>query len=216
MTHIRRIAMPKSFPLKRKGREKYVIAQIGNAKTIPLLLVVRDILNLAKTRREAKILLKAGEILVNNKKIDNEKTSVHLFDTIAISKLQKFYRVILKKNKFSFREISEKESLIRVCKIVSKKILSGGKVQINLDNGYNVLSDLRAAVNDSAIFDFKANKIIKHLPLKEKVNVEIIGGSHVGATGILNKIEGRTAEIKAGNGVIRIPLENVLAIENEK
>ena len=101
MTHLRRIAMPKSFPLKRKGREKYVISQIGNAKTIPLLLIVRDILELAKTRREARTLLKAGEILVNNKKTNNERISVYLFDTITITRLHKFYRVILKKNKFS-------------------------------------------------------------------------------------------------------------------
>jgi small subunit ribosomal protein S4e len=216
MTHLRRIAMPKSFPLKRKGREKYVIAQIGNAKTIPLLIVLRDILKIAKTRREARALLKAGEILVNNRKTDDERISVHLFDSVTITRLQKFFRVILKNNKFSLGEISEKESFTRICKIVSKKILSGGKVQINLDNGYNLPSDLKAAVNDSVIFDFKANKIIKHLPLKEKASVEVIGGSHIGTKGILNKMEGRTAEIKADNSVIKIPLANVLVVENEK
>lgn len=216
MTHLRRIAMPKSFPLNRKGREKYVIAQIGNAKTIPLLLILRDILKIAKTRKEARALLKAGEILVNNKKTVDERISVHLFDTVTIIGLQKFFRVILKNNKFSLVEINEKESLIRVCKIVSKKILSGGKVQINLDNGYNLLSDLKAAVNDSVIFDFKENKIIKHLPLKEKASVEVIGGSHIGTKGILNKMEGRTAEIKTDNSVIKIPLANVLVVENEK
>ena len=200
MTHLRRIAMPKSFPLKRKGREKYVIAQIGNAKT----------------RKEARALLKAGEILVNDRKTNAERISVHLFDTVTIIGLQKFFRVIFKNNKFSMVEINEKESLTRVCKIVSKKILSGGKVQINLDNGYNLMSDLKAAVNDSVIFDFKANKIIKHLPLKEKANVEVIGGSHIGTKGILNKMEGRTAEIKADNSVIKIPLANVLVVENEK
>lgn len=215
MTHLKRIAMPKSFPLRRKGREKFIVSSIGNAREVPLLLILRDICKVAKTRKEAKTLLNAGEILANGKKVSDERLSMHLFDTLSIKKLAKHYRIILKNNKFSIQEISEKESHTRTCKIINKKILSKGKVQLNLDNGYNIISDLKAAANDSVILDFQTGKITRHLPLREKMHVEIIGGSHTGVKGIINRIEGSKAEIKIKEGIITIPIKNILVVENE-
>lgn len=216
MTHLKRIAMPKSFPVRRKGREKFIVSSIGNAREIPLLIMLRDICKLAKTRKEAKTLLRAGEILVNGKKISDEKFSMHLFDTLTIRKLAKHYRVILKNNKFSIEEISEKEVSARICKIIGKKLISKGKIQLNLDNGYNIISDMKASLNDSVLFDFKTNKIAKHLPFKERAHVEVIGGSHIGVKGVINKIEGRKIEIKTKEGIITIPIKNTLAVEDGK
>lgn len=216
MTHLKRIAMPKSFPVRRKGREKFIVSSIGNAGTIPLLLILRDVCKLAKTRKEAKILLRAGDILVNGKKADNEKLVLHLFDRVTVSKLGKTYKVIIRNKKFCVEEADEKEALIRICKIIGKRLIPKGKVQFNLDNGYNIISDLKARVNDSVIFDFKTNKIVKHLPFKEGMHGEIIGGSHTGARGAIIKIEGRSVEIKTKEGIISVPIKNIRAVEDGK
>lgn len=216
MTHLRRIAMPRSFPLKRKGRQKYVVASIGNDRTIPLLLILRDICKVVTTRREARIILRGGDVFVNCKKTCNDKLSINLFDTVSIPRLNKHYRVIFDNNKFALKEISEKESGTRICKIINKKVISKDKVQLNLDNGYNIISDLKAAVNDSIIFDFKTRKILKHLPLKEKVNVEVVGGSHTGLKGIVNEIKENKVELKTEDKKLQIPVKNILVVENEK
>lgn len=216
MTHIRRIAMPKTFPIKRKGTEKYIITSVGNSKKIPVLLILRDILGIAKTKKEAKMLLRDEEIIVNGKRARDERLNLHLFETLRIPKTGKSYKIVMKNRKFAVEEISEKESGSRICKVIGKKLLRKGKIQINLDNGYNILSDINPKVNDSVIFDFKSGKITKHIPLKEKANVEVIAGSHAGFRGTAGRIEGKTAEVKKGSETIKVPAKNVLVIENEK
>lgn len=213
MTHLRRIAMPRSFPIRRKGTEKYIVAAFASESVIPLLPVVRDILGIAKTRREVLILLRNSAIHINGKKTTNEKLGMHLFDTIALPALDKYYRMILKKGKFAVESISEKEASTRICKIINKTKVNKGKVQLNLDNGYNLLADLKAAVNDSVVLDFKTGKIARHLPLKEKASVLIIKGSHSGEQGAVIKIKGNNVEIKINKGNVTIPIKNILVTE---
>ncbi|MEM2969939.1 MAG: S4 domain-containing protein, partial [Candidatus Bathyarchaeia archaeon] len=74
--HLKREAAPGFWPIHRK---KYVwtIKPLPGPHPIhqclPLTLVVREILGLAKTRREAKKIVSQGKILVDGRIIHNER-----------------------------------------------------------------------------------------------------------------------------------------------
>ena len=78
--------------------------------------------------------------------------------------------------------LTENEASCKICKIIGKKILRGGKVQINLHDGKNFLYG-EGKVNDSVLVDLKKNKITKILPLKKGAFVFVISGKHTGEKG---------------------------------
>ena len=188
--HLKRQKAPKTWGVPRKGTAYVVRPQSDLRKGIPLLIVLRDIMKLVKNKKELKKVLHSKKILLNGKEIRNEKNSILLFDVITIVPSSENYKLILSdKGKFSVEKITEKEAEQKVSKIVNKKILKGKKIQLNLSDGRNVLSNLKCRTNDSVIIDFKENKIKKCLELKEKARALVVGGKHIGKKGTISKID---------------------------
>ena len=52
--HNTRSELPKNWPMPRKGTKYFIVANHENSKAIPLLMVLRDILKIVSTRREAR------------------------------------------------------------------------------------------------------------------------------------------------------------------
>jgi small subunit ribosomal protein S4e len=186
--HRKRNELPKSWPVNRKGT-KYVVNS-ANSKEMPILVILRDILKIARTRREVKKAVNDRNLLVDLREVRDEKKSVSLFDTITIVPSKKNYRLILTSNgRLSLDEIKESEASKKIAKIVNKKILKGKKIQLNLSDGKNFISDLKCSVNDSVLINFKDKKIEKCLPLKEKSNAIIVSGKHTGKKGTIKHID---------------------------
>jgi|TARA_Y100000034_G_scaffold19272_2_gene21709 small subunit ribosomal protein S4e len=187
--HLKRQKTPKKWPIPRKGTA-YVVRPNNNLKnSIPILIVLRDILKLAQNRKEVKKAIHSKHILLNNKILKDEKNPMLLFDILSIVPSKKHYRMELsKKGKF---QIKETEINKKISKIINRKILKGKKIQLNLSDGKNFLSDIKCNVNDSVLINLKDKKIEKCIPLKEKAKIIIIGGKHTGETGIINNINSK-------------------------
>ncbi len=190
MSYLKRQEVPVNWPIPRKGTAYVVKPLTELSSSIPLLIILRNILNLAKNRREVKRSLHLNQILLNTKKIKDEKAGLYLFDTLSIIPLKKNYRIELTKNgKFEIKEIKEGESNHKIAKITDKRTLKGKKTQLNLSDGRNFLSDIKCAVNYSVVINLKDGKIEKCLPLKENSKALIIAGKHGGEIGIIKSIE---------------------------
>lgn len=182
--HMKRQMMPTSWPIERKGKT-WVVKPISNIKKgIPILIILRDILKIAQNRKEVKRALHLKKIILNNKLVKDEKMNAVLFDVISIIPLKKYYKInFTEKGKFSLEEINEEESYFKISKVINKKVLRGKKIQLNLSDGRNILSDIKCKVNDSIIFNLKEKKIEKCLELKENSNAIILEGKHKGKKG---------------------------------
>jgi len=156
-------------------------------ESIAILLVLRDMLDFAKTAKEVKKILNAREVLVNGKVVKDKSFPIYLLDVICFPRIKKYFRLLLKGKKFTLEEINEKESNIKPYRVIGKKILKKSKMQLNLSYGRNFLITKQQAkeikVGDCVLVDFRENRIIKHLPLKKGVKVLIVGGKHIGETG---------------------------------
>ncbi|MBU1045476.1 MAG: hypothetical protein KJ915_13905 [Candidatus Omnitrophica bacterium] len=220
MAHIKKTEMPKTWPVPRKGKRKRFVAvpSHGVSKGISLLFLLRDVLDIAKTRKEVRIMTLGGMVKINNKVRHDENFPVNVLDVVSLSAEGKdvFYRLEIVNKKFNLVEIDAKDADSKVVKIVGKKILSGGLVQMNLRDGQNFLSKEKFSVGDSVLLDTKKDKIMKVLSLKVGAKVEIIGGKHAGDKGELVSFEdlvrGRNYEIKLENGIVKLPYKTILVV----
>ena len=207
--YLKRKAMPRSWPIPRKGTA-YVIK--GSERTMPLLTIMRDILGVVKTKKEAKNLMNASEIFVDGRPRKEVAYGVNLFSVISLPKIKKFYRLELNKDKLAIVEIKEKESETKPCKIIGKKTLKKNKQQINLIDGRNILTNEKMKVNDSVIINLKEIKIVKYLQLEKGAEVIIIGGKNMGSTGKISEI-GEKITVKSGEKMLTIMPKNIYVIE---
>ena len=216
MSHLKRQKMPKSWPIARKGT-KYVVRPSFGLKTgVPLLIVLRDMLKIAKNRKEVKIAIHEKKILINNKISKDEKESIQLFDKIGLISSKKYYKMNLSdKGKFILEDIKEEDANQKIAKIINKKILKGKKVQLNLSDGRNFISDIKCKVNDSVSIDFKNKKIKKCLPLEKNAKIVVVAGKHSGKRGSLIELkpERKMAELKINNKKMNILIKHIIVTE---
>jgi len=213
----KRSKMSRNWPIPRKGTKYLADASHSNSKGIPLLFLLREVLKIAKTRKEANYMTRNSEILVNNKARKTETFPVQLFDIIKIKKMKKNFKLEIVNKKFTLKEVAEKEADMKIVKIIGKKIISKDKIQMNLEDGQNFLTKEKFSLNDSIVIDTKENKIKKILALKEGAQVEIVSGKHAGETGKIKSIRELSREkiytIKIKEKEVGLPIKTILVIE---
>ena len=218
MAHIKKTQMPKSWPVPRKGRGKRFVAVPSHAtsKGISLLFLLRDVLKIAKTRKEVRRMTLGGMVKVNNKIRKDEDFPVQVFDVLNLEKAKLNYKLEIVNRKFKLVEVSAKEADSKIVKIVGKRVLGAKSIQMNLDDGQNILTGEKFSVGDSVLLNTKEDKIVKVLPLKVGAKVEIVLGKHAGEKGELVGFEeltrGRNYEIKLEDKTVRLPYKTILVI----
>ncbi|MBI3623802.1 hypothetical protein HY212_07025 [Candidatus Pacearchaeota archaeon] len=208
--------MPKNWPITRKGTKYVVKPSFDLEKGIPLLVLLRDFLKVAKTRDEVKKALNAKNIILNGKIAKDDKESLRIFDTIKIIPSNKCYRLSLSNiGKFFLNEIKEEDSKYKISKVVDKKTLKNRKTQLNLIDGRNFITDFKCGTQDSVVFNFNSGKITKLLPLKEKAGILVFAGKHSGKTGTIKKInlEKKTIEMQNENGTFNVLIKQFMVVE---
>lgn len=215
--HLKRQGVPKRWPIYRKGT-KYVVRPDANLETgIPLLVALRDMLKIVQNRKEARIAIFLKHIRVNSKIPKDEKNPVFLFDAISLIPSKKNYRLDLsEKGKFKLTEINESEAGKKPAKVSNKKILKGKRVQINLQDGKNFISDVKCGINDSVLIDFGKKKIEKCLPLKENSRAVVFAGKHSGKRGYIKSLDIKKKLVKIevkNKEEINVLLKQIMVIE---
>ena len=202
--HLKRIATPKTWSIARKQNKFIVRPHSGGHSlkfSMALGVVLRDKLNLVRTLREGQKMLHAQEVFVDGKRKKDRRDMVGLFDVITIPALKKHFQIVLsKKGKLEVVELSEKDANTKKAKIVGKCIVSGGKLQLRLHDGKNVLYSGAAKVGDSVVFDFKDRKITAVLKKETGAEVFLTRGKHAGSKGTLAAIEGELARYVSEDG----------------
>ena len=99
--HIKKSKVPRTWPIPRKGSKFVAVPNHSASKGISLLILLRDILKIAKTRKEARYMTLNGMVKINNKIRKNECFPVQVFDTISLEKSKLNYRLEIVNRKFN-------------------------------------------------------------------------------------------------------------------
>jgi len=216
MSHWKRQSTPTNWPIERKGSTYVVKPRFSVQEGIPILVILRDMLKIAQDRSEVKRIIHLKQVLVNERMVKDERNTLLFFDTINIIPSKEQYRLELSENgKFYLNKIKESEAGRKIAKIINKKMLRKKKTQLNLIDGRNSLSELKCNINDSVEINLKENKIEKILPLKEKAEVILFAGKHIGKKGkiISLDMEKKTAKVKIGEKEINILINQLMVVE---
>jgi small subunit ribosomal protein S4e len=192
--HVKRLAIPRSWPVARKVSKWAPKSSPGPhalENSIPLLIALRDILGLCDTRGEAKRIVGRKEILVDNVIVTNEKRPLGLMDTLSIPKEKANYRVYFdKRGKIRLSSINKEDVKWKLAKIVDKTVVNGGKIQLNLHDGRNIIIDKDTfKTGDVLKIELPSQKIISKIEFVEGNLAFLTGGSHVGHIATVEKIE---------------------------
>jgi small subunit ribosomal protein S4e len=199
--HLKRLAAPEFWPILRKERKWVVKPRAGPhpiSRSIPLLIVVRDILGYAETAREARKIIAEGHFKVDGRVRKDYKFPIGLMDVLEIIDTEEVFRMIPVPVKFmSLIPISKEEARYKLCRIENKTTVKGGHIQLNLHDGRNILvrvenptepvEDVYSTMGTLKI-TIPSQEIVDYYPLEEGSLVIVIGGRNVGRVAKLIKV----------------------------
>ena len=187
--HLKRVVSPKSWGITRKTDKFVTKTSPGphNKNALPIVVWARDQMGLVRNMKEAKHILREREIIVNGRPVRHPEMGIGIFDIVSIPKSGKHFRILRdKKGRHVTIPIDEAAAASRLVKITNKTIVRGGKIQLNLRDGSNIITDKPYKSGDSIVLSLKEgekNQIIDHFPFVTGNMAMIIGGKHSGVVG---------------------------------
>ncbi len=195
--HQKRIAVPRSWRIERKTAYWTVKPRPGphpENRSVPLLLLVRNMLNLVDNSKETKRILNEGNVMVNGIVRKDHKFPVGIFDILSLPHIKANYMVLLdKKWKLSLMKVTEEATSKKLCRVNGKRMLKEGRTQLNLHDCRNILPGEEFAgkikTHDSLTISLPDSEILQHFAYKEGSKVTVMGGKHSAQTGEIEEIK---------------------------
>ncbi|MDI6643633.1 MAG: 30S ribosomal protein S4e [Methanobacteriaceae archaeon] len=190
--HLKRFKSPKTWPIHTK-EDKWTVKPSPGPHSIenslPLLIIIRDILKLADNSREAKRIINTGKILVDGRIRKDYKFPVGFMDVVEIPDAEETYRVLPdEKGRLVLHPIPKENSEFKLCKIEDKTIIKGGKTQLNLHDGRNCLVDDKFSAGDVLVLKVPEQEITETINFENGTIGLVTGGKHIGEIGRIKEI----------------------------
>ncbi|MFP3984837.1 MAG: 30S ribosomal protein S4e [Candidatus Bathyarchaeia archaeon] len=199
--HLKRKPAPRFWPIHRKEYVWAVKPAPGphsEKASIPLAIIMREVLGHAKTRKEAKNIISEGKVLVDGKICKEERFPVGLMDVISIPDTKTTYRVLPHEKGLVLHSMTKDEAQFKLYRIENKKTQDNGHIQLNFHDGTNILvkvadpknpeEDVYKTMNVLKI-SLPNHEIIGQMKLKKDSPALIIGGQNRGVHGKIVDIE---------------------------
>jgi small subunit ribosomal protein S4e len=204
--HLKRLASPRAWKIPKKSSTWVPKPNAGAHaadKSIPLGLLLRDYLQIVDSMGEAKRVVGNREIVVDGRVATSHKTPVGLMDVLSIPKMEKNYRVVLDHHgRVALSEIPAAQAGWKFCRVEDKTTVSGGRIQLNLHDGRNVIvKETGYKTGDVVKMALPDQKILGHYAFGKGMTALITGGAHVGEFAKVEAVE-----------VIRSPRPNLVSL----
>lgn len=216
--HLKRKMAPKTWPVVKK-ETKFIMRPRPKGHelefTLPVTVVMREMLGVAKDVRQVRAILREQEVKVNGSRIHQADSPVAFMDILSIGK--DLYRMILNENGTLHMLPVKKGEEFTLQKIRDKTHVKGGKMQLNLLGGVNVLID-KDTYKAGDTVALKDGKITAHYPLEVGATAFVTGGTHIGKSGVIQSFdnETKTVVVKVGKEDLRTAKEYAYAIGKDK
>lgn len=206
--HYVRLRSPRNLPVVSRKGQRWLLAPNpgphGKEESVSAGVLLRDVLHMAEDMREAKKILNEGNFEIDGKKIHNIRFPVGLMDIIGVPKKKLTMRVQLQDGRLFPKEISHAAAKLKLCKVIGKKSVAGGKIALATHDGRTLVADNDVKVGATIRMEIPKFKLKDVLPLSPGVKCLVTEGTHAGTVAVLEKIIERTgsmdseAQLKAG------------------
>ncbi|MHA1768777.1 MAG: 30S ribosomal protein S4e [Candidatus Thorarchaeota archaeon] len=210
--HLKRLPAPRHWPIKRKEAKfttRVIPGPHPKEHCLTLAIILREMLGYADTMREVKAILAQGQVKVDGVVRKDPRFPVGLMDVLSITTSGETFRLVPKtRGGFRLVKIDDKEAGYKLCRIETKNMVKGGKVQIGLHDGRSLLlpEGERASqykTLDTLKITIPEQKLIESFSLENGVYAVISRGKNVG-------IKGKVLEIikRVGTHASTVTLED--------
>ncbi len=189
--HQKRVTVPVSWPISRKTHAWVAKTSPGphsSGNSMPLVMVIRDMLKLVDNAREAKRILYEDKVLVDGRVQKDYKLPVGIFDVISVPSINQQYRMLKDEKGMFYLSLLEAGDVRKLARIENKTIISGKKQQLNLSDGSNKLAEGEFKVGDSLVLSLPDKNIENRIGFEVGNIAMVIGGKHTGQTGKIKEI----------------------------
>jgi small subunit ribosomal protein S4e len=200
--HLKRLPAPSYWPIHRKEAEWAPKPNAGAHPTrscLPLGVILRDALGVAKTRREVVRILSQGKVKVDGRTRYDENYSVGLMDVVELADVNLAYRILpVEKQGLTIVRIPKDEAKFKLCKVMDKRIAPKGIVQFGVHDGRNVMipKDAGAApyeTNDTLRVSVPTQRILNHIKFEKGNLALVVAGRNAGKSGKIVDLQDGTA-----------------------
>lgn len=190
--HQKRLSVPKSWPVARKEQQYTVKADAGphGESGVPLLILLRDVLGYADSKKEAHYALEQGSVLVNGEPPSDVRRPVGMFDIITFIERGEYYRVFPGEGgRLALTPIDAEDTDGKLGKVTDKRHVKGGRIQLGLHDGQTLLTDNESiSCDDSIVVATENDEILAHFSYEEGALVTAVQGRHAGEIGTIEEI----------------------------
>jgi len=200
-TGLKRKPAPRSWPIHRKEFVWTVRPSPGPHSLdncLPLAIILREILEFARTRKESKAIVSSGKVYVDGKIRWEDDFPVGLMDVLSITDVDKCFRILPSKKGLILHPINQEEAKFKLCRIENKTVVKNGHIQLNLHDGSNILIKTSESETsqgnvyktfDTLKISLPEREILEHVKMKEGNFAIITGGKNIGNYGKIVEIE---------------------------
>jgi small subunit ribosomal protein S4e len=198
---LKRKPAPRFWPIHRKEFVWVAKPSAGPhslQESLPLTLVLRDILGIAKTRKEAQTIVSGSKVYVNGVARKRDDFPVGLMDVISIPDANNYYRIMPFKKGLYLNPIAKEDATFKLSRVENQKITKKNQVQFNLHDGSNLLakpattgsaSEPMYETFDTLKLSLPEKQVLDCITMKEGNIVAITGGKNAGVQGKIIEIE---------------------------
>ena len=192
--HLKRLPAPRTWSIPRKTDFWVVRPSPGPhpiSESVPLGSILRDMLKVCDTAREARHILNNRGVLVDGRVITDAKFPVGLMDVLTLKETKAHYRMLVNvRGRMSLVAIEESEANWKLCRVEDKTTVRGGKTQINLHDGRNILLPKDAYKTGATLrIHVPDQKVVEHYELGKGAPVLVTAGRHVGEIAHVQEVQ---------------------------
>ncbi|HLC10920.1 MAG: hypothetical protein AUI93_02090 [Crenarchaeota archaeon 13_1_40CM_3_52_10] len=230
---LKREPSPGFWPIHRKEHTWAPRTHPGphaREKSLPLMVIVRESLGLANIAKEAIRIIGQGKVKVDGVVRRDRRFPVGLMDIVQIEGIPQVYRALPRPNRgLVLSPAQDKEAGYKICKIVGKQNVPGGKLQYSFHDGRTLLTgakDARPGAEELAVggavqLSFPVQKIVKYVPFQVGALGLVIDGRNQGYYGKITSITPGTyarrkiVRIETGAEGFETPADYVIPVGTE-
>ncbi len=210
MVHQKRLSAPEHYPVSRKGLT-YTTTTKGSrpaSEGIPAVIFLREVTGYAETKKEAKEIIRKGQLHRNGDRINDIRDSIGLFDTVELEATEETFRVLPQKRGLNFLATEDDRPAAKI----TGKTRQADSFVYHLHNGENYSSEESYSTESTLIFGDE----VEEAEMEEGEKVVVLSGQHAGKTATVKEIHERgmaddTATVETDESEFEIQKDKLFA-----
>jgi small subunit ribosomal protein S4e len=202
--HLKRLPAPWFWPIHRKEAAwapKPIPGAHKSEQSLPLALVLRNELGVAKTRKEIASILSHGKVKIDGRPRTDMNYPVGLMDVVELPDANLAYRALpVERRGLKLIKIPKDEAKFKLCKVLRKTVTREGIQQYGLHDGRTLLSTSKEgqtatkfSTNDTLRISVPTQRVLNQIKFEKGNSALVVAGRNLGRSGKIVELQQGTA-----------------------